>query len=342
MIEPARQPARHILLVDDSKSARFALAAMLKKHGFSVDGAASAEAAMEMIRQRPPDAIFLDHMMPGMDGYEATKALKAEPATRHIPIVMCTSNDQPEYVRKARELGALGILPKPATPERMREILDALDRQLAPPPAAGPAAPAPEAATQPHDPEAVLRTMPPQLVEEILAPVVERLVREHLHSAQAQGVSQTQIDAAVAQRLETSAGGWLTELTDTTERRIAAEFASAEQRLAKTLDERLAELADRQQRELEQRILADQGLRASISAVAAADAERKAAEVSHAQSERTARETATALLPSLLEPELAATEERLVTLGRKCSWLAAAAGLAVALGAVAAYLAFAA
>ncbi len=121
---------KNILLVDDSKSARYALRLMLQKHGFKVDMADSAEVALEMLKSKKPDAIFMDHMMPGMDGFEATELIKGNPATTHIPVVMCTSNDQEEYVRQARNMGSLGILPKPATPARLVEMLGKVQREI--------------------------------------------------------------------------------------------------------------------------------------------------------------------------------------------------------------------
>ncbi len=121
---------KNILLVDDSKSARYALRLMLQKHGFKVDMADSAEVALEMLKSKKPDAIFMDHMMPGMDGFEATELIKGNPATTHIPVVMCTSNDQEEYVRQARNMGSLGILPKPATPARLVEMLGKVEREI--------------------------------------------------------------------------------------------------------------------------------------------------------------------------------------------------------------------
>ncbi|MCP3869728.1 MAG: response regulator, partial [Gammaproteobacteria bacterium] len=59
--------ARKALLVDDSKSARFVLGKLLKKHNFKVDMVESAEAALDFLEFNRPDAIFMDHMMPGMD-----------------------------------------------------------------------------------------------------------------------------------------------------------------------------------------------------------------------------------------------------------------------------------
>jgi CheY-like chemotaxis protein len=121
---------KNILLVDDSKSARYALRLLLQKQGFEVDMADSAELALEMLKSKKPDAIFMDHMMPGMDGFEATELIKGNPATTHIPVVMCTSNDQDEYVRQAKSMGSLGILPKPATPAKLVEMLGNIQREI--------------------------------------------------------------------------------------------------------------------------------------------------------------------------------------------------------------------
>jgi CheY-like chemotaxis protein len=115
-----------ILLVDDSKSARYALRLQLQRHGVEVETADSAEAALERIHQAHPDAVFMDHTMPGMNGFEALEILKAEPATANIPVVMCTSNEEPEFVAQARRKGALDILAKSATPERLADLLTRL------------------------------------------------------------------------------------------------------------------------------------------------------------------------------------------------------------------------
>lgn len=94
---------RKILLVDDSKSARYALRLSLQRHDCEVDTADSAESGLEKIKQDLPDAIFMDHLMPGMNGFEALDLLKADPRTAHIPVVMCTSNDDEPYRRQAQE-----------------------------------------------------------------------------------------------------------------------------------------------------------------------------------------------------------------------------------------------
>src|ERR1700749_785130 len=100
------------LVVDDSKSARVILSRMLEKYDIEVDMAESAEQAIEYLKGNRPDAIFMDHLMPGMDGLQAVKAIKGNPQTAMIPIMMYTSQEGELYVGQARALGAMGVLPK--------------------------------------------------------------------------------------------------------------------------------------------------------------------------------------------------------------------------------------
>ena len=74
------------LIVDDSKSARFVLKRMLEELDLEVDTVESAPDAMEYLKHHRPDAIFMDHMMPGMDGFEAVKKIKNDSQTAVIPI----------------------------------------------------------------------------------------------------------------------------------------------------------------------------------------------------------------------------------------------------------------
>ena len=70
------------LVVDDSKSARVILSRMLEKYDIEVDMAESAEQAIEYLNNHRPDAIFMDHLMPGMDGLQAVQAIKGNPRDR--------------------------------------------------------------------------------------------------------------------------------------------------------------------------------------------------------------------------------------------------------------------
>jgi CheY-like chemotaxis protein len=99
---------------------------MLADHKLHVETAESAEAALEFLVLHRPDVIFMDHMMPGMDGFQAVKAIKENPATATIPVMMYTSQSGELYVGQARALGAVGVLPKQIKPVEVREVLRSL------------------------------------------------------------------------------------------------------------------------------------------------------------------------------------------------------------------------
>ena len=104
--------SKRALIVDDSRSARVILSRMLEGYGLEVDSSESAEHALEFLRQARPDVIFMDHLMPGMDGFQAIQAIKGNPDTATIPVIMYTSQEGELYVSQARALGAVGVLPK--------------------------------------------------------------------------------------------------------------------------------------------------------------------------------------------------------------------------------------
>src|SRR4051794_35826608 len=104
--------AKRALVVDDSKSARLFLSRILERHEITVDAAESAEQAIEYLARTRPDVIFMDHMMPGMDGFQAVQTIKNNPRTSSIPILMYTSQEGDLYLGQARALGAEGVLPK--------------------------------------------------------------------------------------------------------------------------------------------------------------------------------------------------------------------------------------
>src|SRR6202050_5227829 len=114
---------KRALVVDDSKSARVILSRMLEKYDIEVDMAESAELAIEYLKHDRPDAIFMDHLMPGMDGLQAVKAIKGNPQTAMIPIMMYTSQEGELYVGQARALGAMGVLPKQVRPVDVSKVL---------------------------------------------------------------------------------------------------------------------------------------------------------------------------------------------------------------------------
>jgi len=103
---------KRALIVDDSKSARVVLSKMLEKYDLQVHAAESAEDAIAHLQAERPDVIFMDHLMPSMDGFQAVQAIKNDPRTATIPILMYTSQGGELYMGQARALGAIGVLPK--------------------------------------------------------------------------------------------------------------------------------------------------------------------------------------------------------------------------------------
>src|SRR5580700_11863880 len=115
--------ARRALVVDDSKSARAFLTRILERYELAVDGVDSAEQALTYLAQQRPDVIFMDHLMPGMDGFQALQAIKNNPRTATIPIMMYTSQEGELYLGQARALGAVGVLPKQIKPTDVSKVL---------------------------------------------------------------------------------------------------------------------------------------------------------------------------------------------------------------------------
>ena len=114
---------KRALIVDDSRSARVILSRMLEAYDLQVDAAESAEQALEYLRQNRPDVVFMDHLMPGMDGFQAIQAIKSNPDTATIPVMMYTSQEGELYVSQARALGAVGVLPKTVKPGDVSRVL---------------------------------------------------------------------------------------------------------------------------------------------------------------------------------------------------------------------------
>ena len=87
------------------------------------------EDAIALARSEPFDVVVLDVLMPGMDGWEVCRQLKADQSTADIPIVMLTSLDAVDVPARARQLGAAAVLMKPCPIERLMLVLNALARQ---------------------------------------------------------------------------------------------------------------------------------------------------------------------------------------------------------------------
>ena len=115
---------KKIAVIDDDRFIRYLLGLHLKKAGYEVFAAEDAVAGGRMVVESMPDVIVCDVDMPFMDGYEFVTALRADPATRHIPVIFLTVNAAGED--RAKQLGA-GQLKKPVmADEVVRAVAQAL------------------------------------------------------------------------------------------------------------------------------------------------------------------------------------------------------------------------
>lgn len=110
---------RKILVVDDSPTERLALQEVLTRNGFEVLTAHNGEEAIARSQADHPDLILMDVVMPGMNGYQATRTISRNETTRDIPIIMCTSKGQETDKIWGMRQGALAYLVKPVDHEEL-------------------------------------------------------------------------------------------------------------------------------------------------------------------------------------------------------------------------------
>ena len=108
-----------ILVVDDSPSKLFVTMEHLTENGFSVSLADSGDAALAHLATAPADLILLDVLMPGIDGFETCRRLKADPATCDIPVIFMTALADSKYVVKGFAVGGADYVIKPIRIEEM-------------------------------------------------------------------------------------------------------------------------------------------------------------------------------------------------------------------------------
>ena len=111
-LDDAARRAR-ILIVDDDANNRLLLQVMLANEGYEIVTASAGTEALDLVQQLPPDLIVLDVMMPGMDGYQVATRIKANPATRHIPVIMLTALSDKNSMMHGLNAGAEEFLTKP-------------------------------------------------------------------------------------------------------------------------------------------------------------------------------------------------------------------------------------
>lgn len=108
-----------LLIVDDDEGIRKLLEIMLEDQGYQTLSAPSGEMALAMVARQPPDLILLDAMMPGMDGYQVARHIKANVATANIPIIMLSGLSEQSARLSGLEAGAEEVLSKPVVNDEL-------------------------------------------------------------------------------------------------------------------------------------------------------------------------------------------------------------------------------
>lgn len=166
-------PAKRALIVDDSSTAQYRLKKMLRPYGLHIDVMDSGEAALRYLATNEPDVIFMDHLMPGMDGFRALQIIKSHPETAMIPVIMYTSKSGDLYTGQARALGALDVVSKDtinsADLSKVLETIHIYPQEIAPEPVTTQkdgVVPSPVTIAEPQLPQVDRRAPSPASVEQ--------------------------------------------------------------------------------------------------------------------------------------------------------------------------------
>ncbi len=115
-----------ILVVDDSPTDAHVLAQMLAKNGFAVATATSGEEGIEKSKTEKPDLILMDIVMPGMNGFQATRSISRDPETANIPIIVCSAKGQETDKAWGLRQGAKDYVVKPIAEDDLMAKIKAL------------------------------------------------------------------------------------------------------------------------------------------------------------------------------------------------------------------------
>ena len=120
-------PIQNILIVEDSPTDRQYLSDILSKKGYKVSTAESAEEAFTKVKQLQPDLVLMDVVLPGQNGYQATREMSRDNATKHIPVIICTTKGQETDRFWGMKQGARDYIVKPVSAADLLAKIAALE-----------------------------------------------------------------------------------------------------------------------------------------------------------------------------------------------------------------------
>jgi CheY-like chemotaxis protein len=265
-------------VVDDSKVAHLTLRKLLIERGIEVDWVGSGEDCIKYLDTKKPEIIFMDVMMPGMDGFETSRAITSKYSENASPIIMCSANATDEDKRDAKDSGAVGFLSKPYTPQQLDEVLQMVG--------AGTSSISMGEATLHRMDTAIKPPVAPPKPIIAPPPVVEKAPPTPVAPAQPPTPVPVQAPAAPATAAMSAA-----EIEQIAER---AAWAAAEKVARDIVQELVPGLAREIAQQTAHNVAEDLGRRAAHAAVRAAQeaAKQVATEIARGTAERTARTTA--------------------------------------------------
>jgi CheY-like chemotaxis protein len=115
-----------VLIVEDADATRALIELVLHRYGGTIEGCADGRSGLHRAQTWLPDLVILDIALPGMDGWAVLEAMRSDPATASIPVVITTAHAAPELRERARRQGAAAVICKPFAPAEMRAVVEPL------------------------------------------------------------------------------------------------------------------------------------------------------------------------------------------------------------------------
>jgi DNA-binding response OmpR family regulator len=124
---------KRILLIEDNHSLREEILNVLELEGFEVRTAENGRVGLERLKEEIPDIVLCDLMMPDMDGYETLQAIRSNPATSTLPVILLTARDDEQCKTRGAELGADDYVTKPFRIPELLGVVQGIAKKLARP-----------------------------------------------------------------------------------------------------------------------------------------------------------------------------------------------------------------
>lgn len=118
-----------ILVVDDQADVRFLIRLTLEVAGYGVVEAASGEEALASLGQGAPEAMILDLGLPGIDGWEVLRRVRADAGLANLSVIVCSAYEGQSIVLRTMELGCVGFIPKPFDPAHLVALVESIHDQ---------------------------------------------------------------------------------------------------------------------------------------------------------------------------------------------------------------------